>query len=128
MQAFGREHPLALTVGALEEITALCPDGDIQKLGNILNGSSNDVMEFFVSFLSALSKGAEAQRKFQALASGEDYVPAPLTPEMLRALPPSEFKAAQAEALRVWKADKGTSVEAEPAKKNEEPAALAASS
>ena len=126
MIAFGREYPLLLTVGAMEEITARCPDGDIRRLRELLDGKTNDVVDFMADFIAALSRGAEENRRFTAMAAGERYMPAPVTPEMLRALPQEEFKAAQAEALRVWKGDAAPTVEAE-AKKNGDAAPAPAS-
>lgn len=120
MQAFGHEYPLVLTVGALEEITALCPDGDITRLGEVIQGPTQCVLAFVISMIAALSRGAEQQRRFQALAEGTDYAPNPITPEMLRALPPKELNAARAEAYRIWSSDQRATVETDTAKKNED--------
>lgn len=128
MKAFGKEYPLALTVGALETITGICPGGDIRRLVELMKGPAKESMSFFVAFLVALSEGAEEQRKYEAMAEGESYTPAPLTPGMVRALSPAELQAAQKEALRIWKTDQQPSVEAEPSKKNGAPEADAASS
>lgn len=128
MQAFGKEFPLVCTVGALQEITDLCPDSDLKRLGEILEGKSNDTLNFEMEFIAALSRGAELQAAYAAQLRGEHYAAQPLTVEMLRALPQTEFKAAMAEAMRAFKGDQKPTVEVEPAKKNGDAAADTASS
>ena len=122
MRAFGKEYPLVLTVGAMEEITARCPDRDIGRLKDLLDGSTNDVVDFMVDFIAALSRGAEQQRSFQAMVDGGIYSPNPITPEMLRALSQADFTAAQTEAFRIWRGDQQPTVEVAEAKKNEDAA------
>lgn len=122
MKAFGNDYPLALTVGALQEITAACPDEDITRMGELINGKTNGAIDLFITMIAALSRGAEQQRKFQAQAEGGSYTPNPITAEMLRALPDDEFKAAEIEAFRVWRKDQIPTVEVAEAKKNEDAA------
>lgn len=128
MIAFGHEFPLALTVGAMQEITDLCPDGDIKRLGELLNGKTNDALTFEAEFIAALSRGAEQQAAFAAQLRGEHYTPRPLTVEMALALSKAEFMAAVAEAMRTYKGDQAATVETAPAKKNGDAAADTASS
>ena len=126
MKAFGREFPLVCTVGAMQEITDLCPDSDIKRLGELLTGKTNDAINFEAEFIAALSRGAETQAAFAAQLRGEHYTAQPLTVAMIRALSKDEFKAAFAEAMRAYKGDTAPTVEVAPAKKNEDTAEDAA--
>lgn len=120
MKILGKEYGLLLTVGATEEIAALCPEGDLTRIREALQrGKSTEITEFFASMAAAMSRGYEARKAFME----PGYEPRPLTPEILRLLTPEEMAAMQAETLEAFTAGKKTSVEAAEAKKNEASAA-----
>ena len=115
MEIMGRSYELLLTVGATEEISALCPDGDIRQIKEIFNGPAGALTDFMVRFIAALSKGAEERKAFMT----PGYEPHPATPEILRLMTPDELKKAQADAMEAFKVGKSTTVEAAEGKKNE---------
>lgn len=116
MEILGRNYELLLTVGATEEIAALCPDKDLKRMREVLQGGTTAALDFVFQMTAAMSRGAEARRAF--LEPG--YKPDPLTPEILRLLTTEEVANVQAATMDAFKAGKETSVEADGAKKNEE--------
>lgn len=114
MQVYGREVGFRFTVGASAKIADLCPDGDIERLGELLNGNYGQVSRDTASIVVALSEGYEQAQRFE----DPSYKPRPLSVEEIMSLRPAEFMALQKAALSAWAADKATTVEAEPEKKD----------
>lgn len=114
MQVYGREVGFRFTVGASAKIADLCPDGDIERLGEILNGSYGQVSRDTAAIVVALSEGYEQAQRFEDPA----YKPRPLSVEEVMSLRPAEFMELQKAALSAWAADKATTVEVEPEKKD----------
>lgn len=117
MKIFGEEYGFALTVGASAEIAEMCPNGDIKRIGEILDGRYSQTLKFLVSFIVAMAKGYDAQKWVQ----GEDITHRPLTEEMVLALPNDVFKEVQSAAFEAFHADMKTSVEVAPSKKKATP-------
>ena len=113
MQVYGREVGFRFTVGASARIADLCPDGDIERLGELLNGSYGKVSRDTAAIVVALSEGYEQAQRFEDLA----YKPRPLSVEEIMSLRPTEFMELQQAALAAWVEDKKTTVEVEPEKK-----------
>lgn len=113
MQVYGREVGFRFTVGASAQISDLCPEGDIQRLGELLDGQYGQVSRDTAAIIVALSQGHEQARRFEDPA----YKPRPLSVEEVMSLRPAEFMELQKAALSAWAADKSTTVEAEPEKK-----------
>lgn len=117
MKIFGQEYGFLLTVGASAEIADLCPDGDLSKIGDMLNGKFSDIINFTASFVAEMAKGYDEAERY----SGRPVDHAPLTPEMVKALPSSAMKEVQDAALAAFRADMKTTVEVAPSKKKENP-------
>lgn len=113
MQIYGREVGFRFTVGASAKISDLCPDGDITRLGEVLEGQYGQVTRDTAAIMVALSEGYEQARSFEV----PGYTPDPLTVDELFSLRPSEFSALQQAALASWAEDSKPTVEVEPEKK-----------
>ena len=113
MQIYGREVGFRFTVGASAKISDLCPDGDITRLGEVLDGQYGQVTRDTAAIMVALSEGYEQARSFEV----PGYKPDPLTADELFSLRPSEFNALQQAALAAWMEDSRPTVEVEPEKK-----------
>lgn len=113
MQIYGREVGFRFTVGASAKISDLCPDGDITRLGEMLDGQYGQVTRDTAAILAALSEGYEQALSFEA----PGHKPDPLTVDELFSLRPSEFSALQQAALAAWAEDSKPTVEVEPEKK-----------
>lgn len=113
MQIYGREVGFRFTVGASAKISDLCPDGDISRLGEMLEGQYGQVTRDTAAILAALSEGYEQALSFEA----PGHKPDPLTVDELFSLRPSEFSALQQAALAAWAEDSKPTVEVEPEKK-----------
>ena len=68
MQVYGREVGFRFTVGASAKIADLCPDGDIERLGELLDGSYGQVSRDTAAIVVALSEGYEQAQRFENLA------------------------------------------------------------
>lgn len=113
MQVYGREVDFRFTVGASAKISDLCPGGDIERLGELLNGSYGQVSRDTAAIIVALSEGHEQARHFEDAT----YKPRPLSVEEIMSLRPAEFMDLQRAAMAAWVEDKKTTVEVEPEKK-----------
>ena len=113
MQVHGREVGFRFTVGASAKISDLCPDGDISRLGEVLEGHYGKVARDSAAIIAALSEGHEQARSFEE--SG--YKPRPLTVEEVMTLRMDEFSRLQQAALAAWMEDSRPTVEVEPEKK-----------
>lgn len=114
MQVYGREVGFRFTVGASAQISDLCPEGDIQRLGELLDGAYGQVSRDTAAIIVALSEGYEQAQRFEDPA----YKPRPMSVEEVMSLRPAEFMELQKAALSAWAADKATTVEVEPEKKD----------
>ena len=113
MQVHGREVGFRFTVGASAKISDLCPDGDITRLREVLEGQYGQITRDTAAIMAALSEGYEQARSFEM----PGHEPDPLTVDELFSLRPSEFNALQQAALASWAEDSRPTVEVEPEKK-----------
>jgi hypothetical protein len=113
MQIYGREVGFRFTVGASAKISDLCPDGDITRLGEVLEGQYGQVTRDTAAIMAALSEGYEQARSFEV----PGYKPQPLTMEEVLTLRMGEFAQLQQAALTAWAEDSKPTVEVEPEKK-----------
>lgn len=114
MKIFGEEYGFALTVGASAEIADLCPDGDLNRMNELLSGRMSKTINFTASFITALAKGYDEVKRY----SGEEVTHKPLTVEMVKSLTTDVFYQVQAEALAAFREDTKTTVEVAPPKKD----------
>lgn len=117
MKIFGEDYGFMLTVGASAAIADLCPDGDLNRMGEVLQGKYSETIFFTAHYIEAMAKGFDDAKRY----AGEEITHKPLTAEMVMALPSDVFKDVQAEALRAFKGDTETTVEVAPSKKKENP-------
>ena len=115
MKIFDEEYGFLLTVGASAEIADLCPDGDLTRMGELLEGRYSQTVNFTAAFIQAMAKGFDDAKRF----AGEEVTHKPLTAEMVKALPSNVFKDVQAAALAAFQGDTKTTVEVAPSKKGE---------
>lgn len=113
MQVHGREVGFRFTVGASAKISDLCPDGDISRLNEVLEGQYGRVARDSAAIIAALSEGHEQALAFEA----PGYSAQPLTVEEIMTLRMGEFTELQAAALAAWSEDSKPTVEVEPEKK-----------
>lgn len=113
MQVHGREVGFRFTVGASAKISDLCPDGDISRLGDVLEGQYGRVARDSAAIIAALSEGYEQACAFE----NPGYKPQPLTVEEVLTLRMGEFAQLQQAALTAWAEDSKPTVEVEPEKK-----------
>lgn len=113
MQIYGREVGFRFTVGASAKISDLCPDGDITRLGEVLEGQYGKVARDSAAIIAALSEGHEQARSFEE----PGYRPRPLTAEEVLTLRMGEFAQLQQAALAAWAEGSKPTVEVEPEKK-----------
>lgn len=116
----GREVNFALTVGSSTEISELCPDGNIERVGELFETSAyGKQVRSIAKLVCALSRGYETAKKYEEKANGVDYAPNPLTIEELTTLTPDDFNAVALEAFACLSKDRKTTVETEQPKKAE---------
>ena len=113
MQIYGREVGFRFTVGASAKISDLCPDGDISRLGEVLEGQYGKVARDSAAIVAALSEGYEQAQAYEV----PGYRPRPLTVDEVMTLRVGEFAALQQAALAAWTEDSRPTVEVEPEKK-----------
>lgn len=115
MNIFGNEYGFMLTVGASEEVSELCPNGDLSRLGEVLQGSYKSTIDTVTKMVIAMAKAYDNYMAFE----GHPVDHPALTAEMLKALPQDKFIAVQNEAMAAFRGDTATTVEVEPSKKKD---------
>lgn len=116
MNIYGKEYGFMLTVGASADIADLCPEGDIERLGEALEGAFSKTLDVTVGMMVAMSKGYEMNKAYEE----PGYIPDPLTKDILKSLPQKVFAEVEAEAVKAFSTSKERTVEVEEpkAKKN----------
>ena len=113
MLIHGKERGFALTVGASAEIADLCPDGDLKRLGEVLDGKYGEMLRSTAKIIVAMSRGYEDGKAFE----DPGYKPDPLTDREVLSLTTEDFRRLQSEAMDAFQAGHKTTVETEPEKK-----------
>ena len=120
MEYNGKKIGFKRTIGAVSEIGKLCPDGKIQRIGEIFNEDNLGAsLEGSAQFLAILNKWYEKSLVF----TNPGYVPDPVPADWFLSLDMEEFMELFNEAQKSFVDDDKITVEAvEPkGKKNETP-------
>ena len=113
MIVHGKERLFKLTVGASLAIAELCPNGDLDRLSEVLKGSTAQIMSNAVKIIVALQHGYEDARAVDE----PGYVPDYMTEAELYAIDMDDFKAFEREAVAVYNGDSSPTVDVESKKK-----------
>ena len=107
-----------LTVGAAAEIAEFCPNKDLAKIEKVMSNYP-DAVKNGARFIRALNRGYVMAEKAKDPKANLKVV----SEEEILALEPDDFMDLLNKAMESFGDDRETSVEAEPAKKDEAPAA-----
>ena len=110
MNVHGKEIGFALTVGASIELARMCPENDIQKIGELFGDTYLANMENIVKFLSIMSKGFKDAEWIDGRQADS------LSEDMIRSLRPDELTELMNEAMASFKMDSTGEIEAESKK------------
>ncbi len=111
MVVHGKERKFLYTVRAAQEIAALCKDGDISNLMELMeNGSATGRMETIINILIILNKGYEQSKEFEEPGYKADF----LTKEELECVPLKMLHELEMEAFEAFGEGTKTTVEVEP--------------
>lgn len=113
MIVHGKNIGFALTVGASIELSRMCPNHDITRIGEVFGDNYLSNMENIVKFIMIMSKGfkdAEALEGRKADA---------LTEEQVKGMMPDELTSLMSEAMASFRTDSKGEINAETTKKGE---------
>lgn len=108
-----KDRRFKLTVGASMKIAELCPDGDMNRLKEVLTGSYASIMKNVVAIILALQAGYEDAKAYDDPTYTPDY----MTEEEIATLEPADFQRLETEAIAAYVADSKPTVEVEYKKK-----------
>lgn len=109
----GKERGFLLTIGASAEISELCPQGDLSRLGEVFNQSYAKQIRVTAKLIAAMSRGFENQKHYE----DPDYEPDPLTVDEILTLDTNTFQELTHEVMQKFGADQQPTVETEAKKK-----------
>lgn len=111
-----REVRMAFPVGAMQDISALCPDGDIRRMMELFD-ISNKPMDFAVviKMVAILSYWGEEQYAF----FHPGHEPRPFTEKELKLLSVAEVQQLFVDAVSTINGDSKREIETEPVGKKE---------
>ena len=115
MVVFGKEVNFRRSVQANCEIAEICPDGDINKFNDLINGPYKPAQTAAARFMAAMSRAYEDYANF----TDPEHKADPVTERELMMLDGDEFNDLFPQALSVFADDGKTTVETEPVKKTE---------
>lgn len=108
MKVFAKDIHFRCAVGAAAEIAALCPNGDIKRLGEVFEGNYEHKIETLGKFCMILNAW---YIKFE---QSEGRTADALTNDDIMLMTTEEFEALTSEALAVYKHDASPTVKAKP--------------
>lgn len=115
MVVFGKEVNFRRSVQANCEIADICPDGDINKFNELINGNYPTAQKAAATFIVALNRAYEDYANYIDPA----HEPDPVSIREIMMLDNEQFNDLFMEALKVFADDGKTTVETEPVKKTE---------
>lgn len=111
MFLYGREIGLAVTVGASVKLAKLCPGKDLNRIGELLQGSQADTLESLMGIACVLSEAYEVRKAHQEPGHKAN----PLTMEELESLDMDEISELFDLVTETLVGDRETQVNAKPA-------------
>ena len=109
----GKERGFLLTIGASAEISDLCPQGDLSRLGEVFSQSYAKQIRVTAKLIAAMSRGYENQRHYE----DPSYEADPLTVDEIMTLDTNTFQELTHEVMQKFGADQKPTVEVEDKKK-----------
>lgn len=106
----GKEYGFKLTVGASIQIAKLCPDGDLARIAEAVQGEYGHQAEVMAQLIVALNNGYAAAEAFEGREANR------LSIEAILSLSPAEFTEVSAEAFRCFGVDVKGEIEVETKK------------
>ena len=110
MDIHGKEIGFALTVGASIELARMCPNNDIQRIGELFGDTYLANMENIVKFLCIMSKGFKDAEWIEGRKADA------LTEDMVKAMRPDELTELMTKAMDSFKVDSSGEIETETKK------------
>ena len=119
MKIYGREYGFRLSVGAAMEIAELCPGKSLERIEEIMNGSTLESLDFICAMAEIESRAYEQARSFETGDTPKTH----LTKEMVRSLDFSTITKLSEEVNGAFFADAKPTVEvdADAVKKKRKP-------
>lgn len=105
MQIHGKDIRFRLTVGASAEVANLCPNNDLRRLGEVLDGTYAETVEKCAEFCEILNKWYVRSEKYEGRSADS------LSEGEVMSLTTSEYKALMMEAMASFRADMTAEVE-----------------
>ena len=112
----GKERLFLLTVQASVDIAEMCPDGDLARIAEVLEGPQAKSLRFIAKFVAAMNRGYENNRKYEE----PGYDPDPLTVDEILSMPLSDIMEAENEAMREFRMNAKSEIEVKDQPKKEE--------
>lgn len=110
----GRECGFRFTVRASIEVAELCPEKDLGRLGELFEGTYQDIVAMFSKLAVILNKAYEEAVAFEGGGKPGKLI----TEEEIMFMTSQEFTVMKNEILEAIGGDTKRTVEAEPSKKN----------
>lgn len=116
MEINGREIKFLRTVKATADLAKLCPDGDIERMGELFNGSLSTTLETGAKIIHYLNEGYEMNRHFM----DRSYQPKVLGVDEILYLDDKTFTDLMNSAMASMGVGAETTIELQENKKKEE--------
>lgn len=115
MEINGREIRFLRTVKSTADIAKICPDGNIERLGELLSGDLSTTLETGAKIIHFLNEGYEMNRHFY----DKSYKPEILSVEEIMYLDNETYTELMRSAMNGLNNGAETTIEVEPTKKKE---------
>lgn len=112
----GREIKFLRTVKATADLAKLCPDGDIERMGELFNGDLSTTLETGAKIIHFLNEGYEMNRHFM----DRSYQPKVLGVDEIMYLDDKTFTDLMNSAMSSMGVGAETTIELEESKKKEQ--------
>ena len=117
MEINGREIGFLRTVKATSDLSKLCPDNDIERLGELFNGNLSTTLETGAKIIHLLNEGYEMNRHFM----DRSYQPQIIGVDEIMYLDDQTYTKLMQSAMEGLGVGAETTIEVEESKKKENP-------